>query len=137
MPTSGMGHLLKRWLQHSTAVDAWCLRALSWPRRACRPAGGAMADLQLSMIFSSNDRSRPVLDGLVRPDGIDLTVTVAHPSEIFWRQIHFAEFDVSEMSMSSLLMVAARGDSPWVALPVFTARRFFHTWTLVRADAGI
>ncbi len=96
-----------------------------------------MADLQLSMIFSSNDRSRPVLDGLVRPDGIDLAVTVAHPSEIFWRQLHFAEFDVSEMSMSSLLMVAARGDSPWVALPVFTMRRFFHTWTLVRSDAGI
>ena len=86
-----------------------------------------MADLQLSMIFSSNDRSRPVLDGRVRPDGIDLAVTVAHPSEIFWRQLHFAEFDVSEMSMSSLLMVAARGDSPWVALPVFTMRRFFHS----------
>jgi 4,5-dihydroxyphthalate decarboxylase len=96
-----------------------------------------MANLPLSMIFSSNDRSRPVIDGLVQPDGIDLTVTTAHPSEIFWRQLRFAEFDVSEMSMSSLLMVAARGDSPWVALPVFTARRFFHTWAIVRSDAGI
>jgi len=96
-----------------------------------------MPNLQLSMIFSSNDRSRPVIDGLVQPDGIDLTVSTAHPSEIFWRQLHFAEFDVSEMSMSSLLMVVARGDSPWVALPVFTARRFFHTWIIVRADAGI
>jgi 4,5-dihydroxyphthalate decarboxylase len=96
-----------------------------------------MANLQLSMIFAPNDRSRPVIDGAVRPEGIDLTVTTAHPSEIFWRQLHFAEFDVSEMSLSSLLMVTARGDSPWVALPVFTVRRFFHTEILVRVDAGI
>ena len=96
-----------------------------------------MSSLQLTLIMSSNARSRPVIDGQVEPQGIDLITTAAHPSEIFWRQLHFAEFDVSEMSMSSLLMHMARGDSPWVALPVFTFREFFHTWALVRADAGI
>ena len=70
-----------------------------------------MAELQLSLIMGSNDRSRPVLDGSVKPDGIDLTSTVAHPSEIFWRQLHFQEFDVSEMSLSSLLMAMASGNS--------------------------
>src|SRR5262249_55791258 len=96
-----------------------------------------MANLQLSLIMGANDRSRPVIDGTVRPDGIDLIVTVAHPSEIFWRQLHFAEFDVSEMSMSSLLMVTARGNSPWVGLPIFTMRQFFHTGFIVRTDVGI
>src|SRR5260370_10841837 len=81
-----------------------------------------MADLQLSLIMGSNDRSRPVLDGAVKPDGIDLTCTTAHPSEIFCRQLHFQEFDVSEMSLSSLLMAMAHGNRDWVALPIFTSR---------------
>src|SRR5215216_3000024 len=96
-----------------------------------------MANLQLSLIMGANDRSRPVLDGTVKPDGIDLVSTVAHPSEIFWRQLHFKEFDVSEMSLSSLLMAMAQGNRDWVALPIFTSRRFFHTWAWVRTDSGI
>jgi 4,5-dihydroxyphthalate decarboxylase len=96
-----------------------------------------MPNLQLSLIMSSNDRSRPVIDGEVTADGIDLIPTVAHPSEMFWRQLHFAEFDISEMSMSSLLMAIAHGDTRWVGVPVFTSRRFFHTGVLVRTDAGI
>ena len=93
--------------------------------------------LQLSLIMGANDRSRPVLDGAVEPGGIDLTCTVAHPSEIFWRQLHFQEFDISEMSLSSLLMAMAGGNRDWVGIPVFTSRRFFHTGIWVRADRGI
>jgi 4,5-dihydroxyphthalate decarboxylase len=96
-----------------------------------------MSKLQLSMVMGMNDRSRPVLDGSVTPDGMDLTCTVAHPSEIFWRQLHFKEFDISEMSMSSLLMAIAQGNRDWVGLPIFTTRYFFQTWAWVRADAGI
>jgi 4,5-dihydroxyphthalate decarboxylase len=87
--------------------------------------------------MGANDRSQPVLDGTVKPEGIDLTCTTAHPSEIFWRQLHFREFDVSEMSLSSLLMAVANGNRDWVGLPIFTSRRFFHTWAWVRADSGI
>ena len=96
-----------------------------------------MSDLRLSLIMGLNDRSRPIIDGTVKPDGIDLTVTVAHPSEIFWRQLHFAEFDVSEMSLSSLLMTTANGDTRWTGLPIFTSRQFFHSNIIVRADSGI
>ena len=96
-----------------------------------------MGALQLSLIMSANDRSRPVLDGSIRPDGIDLTCTTAHPSEIFWRQLHFQEFDVSEMSLSSLLMAVAHGNRDWVGLPIFTSRRFFHTGVWVRQASGI
>src|ERR1700719_2792193 len=97
--------------------------------------------LPLSIALSDNSNTRPLIDGAVAPEGIDLTTTVVHPSEMFWRQLRFAEFDASEMSMSSLLISTARGASPgptpWVALPVFTTREFFHTRILVRADAGI
>jgi len=93
--------------------------------------------LALSIALSDNPNTRPIIDGAIVPEGIGLTTTVIHPSEMFWRQLRFAEFDVSEMSMSSLLISTARGPTPWVALPVFTTREFFHTRILVRADAGI
>jgi 4,5-dihydroxyphthalate decarboxylase len=93
--------------------------------------------LALSIALSDNPNTRPLIDGVIVPEGIALTPTAIHPSEMFWRQLRFAEFDVSEMSMSSLLIATARGPTPWVALPVFTTREFFHTRILVRADAGI
>jgi len=96
-----------------------------------------MPKLKLSLICGANDRTQPIIDGSVRADGIDLDVTVAHPSEIFWRQLTRAEFDVSEMSMSSFLIITAQGDRRFVGLPIFTSRRFFHTGGLVRTDVGI
>ncbi len=93
--------------------------------------------LELSIALTNNPRTWPVLDGRVKVDAIDLVPTVLHPSEMFWRQLHFAEFDVSEMSVSSLLMAKSKGDERWVGIPVFTTRRFFHTGILVRRDARI
>src|SRR5215831_11730931 len=93
--------------------------------------------LELSIALSDNANTRPLLDGRVEAEGIRLIPTAVHPSEMFWRQLRFGEFDVSEMSMSSLLISTSRGPSPWIALPVFTTREFFHTRILVRIDAGI
>jgi 4,5-dihydroxyphthalate decarboxylase len=93
--------------------------------------------LQLSLAISSNPRTWPILDGTVKPDGIELVPTILHPSEMFWRQLKFSDFDVSEMSISSLMMARAGGDERWVGLPVFTTRKFFHTEILVRKDSGI
>src|SRR5579864_2951385 len=93
--------------------------------------------LPLSIALSDNPNTRPLIDGDITPEGIELTPTAVHPSEMFWRQLRFAEFDVSEMSMSSLLIATSHGPTPWVALPVFTTREFFHTRILVRVDAGI
>src|SRR5436309_10999154 len=93
--------------------------------------------LELSVALSDNPNTRPLLDGIVQAEGLRLLTTAVHPSEMFWRQLRFGEFDVSEMSMSSLIIATARGPTPWVALPVFTTREFFHTWILVRTDAGI
>jgi 4,5-dihydroxyphthalate decarboxylase len=93
--------------------------------------------LQLSLAIASNPRSWPILDGTVKPDGIDLVPTVLHPSEMFWRQLRFADFDVSEMSFSSLMMAVAGGDDRWVGIPVFTTRKMFQVGVLVRKDRGI
>lgn len=93
--------------------------------------------LDLSMVLSINERTRPLLEGRVEAQGIRLIPTGVHPSEMFWRQLKYRDFDVSEMSMSSLIIATERGDRTWAALPVFTTREFFHTRALVRMDAGI
>jgi 4,5-dihydroxyphthalate decarboxylase len=93
--------------------------------------------LQLSIALTNNPRTWPILDGTVKPNGIELNINIVPPSELFWRQLRFADFDVSEMSMSSLMMAIARGDERWLGLPVFTTRYFFQTWTLKRRDSGI
>jgi 4,5-dihydroxyphthalate decarboxylase len=93
--------------------------------------------VELSIALSDNERTRPLIDGRVQPQGIRLVPTVVHPSEMFWRQLRYGDFDVSEMSLASLMIATARGPTPWVALPVYTQRKFFQTWTLIRKSAGI
>ena len=87
--------------------------------------------------MTSNPRTWPILDGRVKPDGIDLVSSRVYPSELFWRQLRYADFDISEMSFSALMMAKLRGDERWVGVPVFTSRMFYHTAVLVRRKAGI
>jgi 4,5-dihydroxyphthalate decarboxylase len=98
---------------------------------------GNLMNLQLSIGITNNPRTWPILDGTVKPEGIDLVPTVLHPSELFWRQLRFAEFAVSEMSCSSFMITIGRGDQRFVGLPIFTTRRFYHTTILTARKAGI
>ena len=93
--------------------------------------------IDVSIALTDNVRTRPVIEGRVTAAGVRLGVSVMSASEMFWRQLNFAEFDVSEMSLSSLFIAVSRGDRRWVALPVYTMRHFFHTWSWVRRDRGI
>ena len=93
--------------------------------------------LPLSLGMAANPRTWPIFDGRVKADGIDLLPSPVFASELFWRQLKFGDFDVAEMSMSSLMMALAAGDRRWVGLPVFTTRKLFHTEILVRRAAGI
>lgn len=94
-------------------------------------------NLQLSIGMANNPRTRAIFEGKVKADGIDLIPTAIHASELFWRQLRFGDFDVSEMSVSGLMMAVAGGDKRWVGIPIFTTRRMFQVGTLVRKDSGI
>ena len=93
--------------------------------------------LELSVALSDNPRTRPVIEGRVSFEGLRLVPTAVHPSEMFWRQLRFGDFDVSEMSMSTLTILTAKGNRDWVGLPIYTMRKFFHNEILVRKDSGI
>jgi 4,5-dihydroxyphthalate decarboxylase len=94
--------------------------------------------LNLSFASAVNERTKPLMDGTVKPEGIELTTTVSHPAETFWRQLRFGDFDVSEMSISSYL-IARSGDISfdYLAIPVFPSRRFMQNELDCHADSGI
>ena len=96
-----------------------------------------MPKLKLTCALSANPRTQPIIDRRITAEAIDLEPTALHPSEMFFRQLKYAEFDVSEMSCSSLTIATSQAPTQWVALPIFTTRRFFHTHVLVRKDRGI
>ena len=97
----------------------------------------ARSDLELSIALSDSPRTRPIIEGRVQPEGIRLLPTVVHPSEMFWRQLKYGDFDISEMSLSSFFIATDRGETDWIGLPIYTMRMFFHTGIQVRADAKI
>ena len=47
-------------------------------------------NLQLSAALTDNVRTRPLIDGAIRPQSVDLYTSVLYPTEIFWRQLHHA-----------------------------------------------
>jgi len=93
--------------------------------------------VEVSICFAENPRTRPLLDGRVQAEGIDLIPCAGNPGDIFWRQLHYSDFDVAEMSFSSLMIAKTRGDDRFIGLPIFSTRRFFHSHILVRKDSGI
>ena len=95
-----------------------------------------MPKLTLSFISQFNERVQPLMDGTIQPEGLELIPTYSQPSETFWRQLKFQEFEISEMSLSSYLVARSRG-MDMVALPVFPSRRLFHTELAYHLDSGV
>jgi len=96
-----------------------------------------VSNLSLSLACWSYDRTRALLDGRVRPDGIDLTCLDLPVEEIFFRMLRHQEFDVAEMSLSSYVVSLFAADPPFIAIPVFPSRFFRHSCIYVNAAAGI
>jgi 4,5-dihydroxyphthalate decarboxylase len=102
-----------------------------------------VADLSLSFAISPYDRVLPLISGEVKPSGIRLEYE-PNPSpsasspvpRMFFEQIKYQRYDVSEMSFSSYLIERPKG-FPYLALPVFHNRNFRYTNLVVRDGSGI
>ena len=95
--------------------------------------------LTLTVGFSRNPRVEPLIEGAVKPLGIDLRFVTCRPGELFYRNLKYDEFDVFEMSMSEYLMTRERRDGSkwqWTGLTVFPAKAFLWLQLYVN-NAGI
>jgi 4,5-dihydroxyphthalate decarboxylase len=96
-----------------------------------------MTDIKLTLACGRYDRTQPLIDGRVRPEGVDLTFLPLRPGETFWRMLNHSEFDCSEMSLSSYTILRSEGDTRFIALPVFPSRVFRHSAVYLPADSRI
>ncbi len=96
-----------------------------------------MPDLKLTFACWDYDRTRPLMDGRVKPEGIELDIKVLRPRETFQRMLDKQEFDVSEMSLASYTALKGRGSCPFVAVPAALSKIFRHSCIYVRRGADI
>lgn len=96
-----------------------------------------MSKLALTIACENYDRIQPVRRGEVRISGCDTNFLDMGPEELFFRAYRHSEFDVAELSMSSYLLATSRGNSPYIAIPVFLSRVFRHSAVYIRTDRGI
>jgi 4,5-dihydroxyphthalate decarboxylase len=84
------------------------------------------------------DRTLALALGDVRPAGVDLNYVVTDsPGDLFRQQVQYAQYDVSEMSLATLILMVARGDDRFVGLPIYVMRSFRHGQVYVHEDSGI
>jgi 4,5-dihydroxyphthalate decarboxylase len=96
-----------------------------------------MAKLKLTFAAGDYEIVRPLKDGLVEVDGIELVMLTSIGSrERHWRMARRAEFDLCELNVGAYFMARDQGE-PLSALPVFLHRRFRHGFIFVNANAGI
>ncbi len=60
-----------------------------------------MPKLRLPIVGSDYDRLRPLIDGAVRIDAVDPQFMLLDREEIFCRALRHADFDITELSMST------------------------------------
>jgi 4,5-dihydroxyphthalate decarboxylase len=96
-----------------------------------------MGKLALTLGCWNYDRTRALMDGTVRPDGIDINYLNMPVEETFFRMARFREFDIAEMSLSSYTVSLNSEAKPFIAIPVFPSRFFRHSCIYINRNAGI
>ncbi len=96
-----------------------------------------MSLLPINMAFWDYDRVQALRDGTVAIEGCDAVHFDLDIHDIFFRAVRNHEFDITEMSFSSYMMMVAGGDPPYRAIPVFLSRMFRYSAIFIRTDRGI
>ena len=93
--------------------------------------------LPLTLACGNYEIVRPLIDGTVKVDGVELNILTDNDSATrHWRFLRNQEFDVAEVSGSSYL-AARDNDWPFRAIPVFLHRRFRHGFMFINTGKGI
>src|SRR5918999_560519 len=96
-----------------------------------------MAKLRLTIACGDYDIARPLKEGLVQADGIELIfLTDMGPRERHWRLARKNEFDICEENVGAYFIAIDQGHA-LSAIPGFMHRRFRHGFVFINSNAGI
>src|SRR5258708_34704728 len=96
-----------------------------------------MTALKLTLACWDYDRTRPLIDGRIRPEGVELDIKVLRPRQTFRRMLEDREFHASELSLASYAALKGRGNCPVVGIPVALSKNFRHSCIYVRTASCI
>ena len=83
------------------------------------------------------DRTRALQDGSVSPPDAQIRyVEFTDVADLFRRMAQDVEFDASEMSLSTYIMMRSRGDDRLIGIPVFPSRAFPRAARLTEVRTG-
>jgi 4,5-dihydroxyphthalate decarboxylase len=92
--------------------------------------------LKITMTCGPYDRARALIDGTVKPEGIDLHVHV-NPSPGRQTEIDGQEFDAAEFYTGSYIADLHYNSLGYTAIPIFVKRMFRHSYIYINKRAGI
>ena len=96
-----------------------------------------MAKLRLTVVCGAYDIVKPLIEGTVEADGLDLVfLTDMGPRERHWRMGRKHEFDVCEENVGAYFIIRDQG-VPLTAIPVFLHRRLRHGFVFINTAAGV
>ncbi len=96
-----------------------------------------MTDVHASFSVGPSPLTRPMLEGEVKPKGLDLDIREFKSMDDNSRRMLDLEFDIAEMSIATYSK-AREQNIPLIALPLFTSgRRFMHTSIHLSTRSGI
>ena len=93
--------------------------------------------LKLTMTCGPYDRSQALIDGTVKPEGIDLDIHVNANDESRHFQSHEGKFDIAEFFTGRYIVDLAYRTLGFTAIPIFVKRMFRHSYIYINRGAGI
>jgi 4,5-dihydroxyphthalate decarboxylase len=84
--------------------------------------------LKLSMTCGPYDRAQALIDGSVRPDGIELDITVNDDDVDRQRRSARGEFDVCEFFTGTYIADLPFRKLGFTAIPIYVKRMFRHSY---------
>ena len=96
-----------------------------------------MSDLRLTFATSEVLHLHDLINGSIRPKGIDLTFLIMGIEENNDRFTHFHEWEVAELSFGNYCASLCQEPPPAIALPVFISRAFRHSAIYINEKSKI
>ena len=92
-------------------------------------------NIELSLLLADYHRTRPILNGEIKAQGVEFTLHRAETGVACMRPV-YEEYDIAEMSLSWYVMARSRNE-PVVALPIFPLRMQIHPYIFCSPASGI
>jgi 4,5-dihydroxyphthalate decarboxylase len=97
-----------------------------------------MSESKLQIGFGEYDRTRVLVDGTVKIEGVDASFHSNRiVTEVFAGMIRDCTYDVAELGLTYFLRTMDFDEPPFIALPIFPNRCFRHSAIYINVDSGI